>query len=317
MEKFSIWRDKGTGIAPFLPHPSSTFRSDGDTSAQAICLRAGNILLAIVSVAIKLPLCLIYCILHSVIVLLPLPPAVKSLSTKVLLRIIGLFYWRVSYASGRSGVRSRRASSSKKTPNAGDVVVSNFVSPLDAMVYSTEFDCCFVIPTPTGAYQTYNTLQAFIAATRLPNITKLSGSSSVLSDIVSKAKSKDKVVVLFAEGTTTNGRGFLYSSAMKIKLDSTSTENTLIPSHIKYTPPDVSTPVPVSSVFIYLLKLMCNWKGWSVRVQFGTPVPQTAEGSIAQCIDSICTLGRIKKLGDELNAESKAEFVKAWTKSRC
>lgn len=138
-----------------------------------------------------------------------------------------------------------------------------------------------------------------------------------LTDIIAEAEKAKSIIILFAEGTTTNGRGFLHSPVTDILIPSAAERTSLIPSHIKYQPPDVSTPIPPKSVIFYIVSLMCNWRAWSVRLQVGEEVSAAlGQASLPRCIDDICMLGRIKKLGSDLDFKSKVDFVTAWQKNR-
>ncbi|KAK9240474.1 hypothetical protein V1525DRAFT_395073 [Lipomyces kononenkoae] len=312
MEKFSQWRDKGTGIAPFLPHPSSTFETTRLVSSPAP-VRLANTILAVFSCIVKIPLALTLALLHFAIIsqLVPSYP-IRKASARILLTILGVWYWNVSIEGARSGWRKNVSSD----PKAGDIIFSNFLSPLDALVYSAVVDPVFVIPTYTGVIKVYTLFEAVMSALSLPTAAQLS-TVPTLAEIQAKALEKQKVVVVFNEATPTNGRALLPPAIKHFPDASLITDKCRIfPSLIRYSPADITTPIPPMSVVSYLCRIVCRWKAWGVRVRIAKPLEVSASDIVNSAFDEICRIGRIKRVGEDLSAVSKLDFVKAWTKGR-
>ncbi|KAK9246853.1 hypothetical protein V1506DRAFT_533954 [Lipomyces tetrasporus] len=316
MEKFSHWRDKGTGIAPFLPHLSSTFATTAGVSSDApIVLRLANILLAVLSSIVKIPLVLAIGALHFGIIS-PIFPSyrVRRVSSRLLLTVIGIWYWNVGVEGARRSASRKNASTG---PNAGDIIISNFLSPLDALVYSTVVDPVFIIPSYTGEIMVYSLLGAVLSALELPAAKSVSKPPN-LAEIQAKALASHKVIVIFNEATPTNGRALL-APAMDRILDEDNHitgKCRVFPSLIRYSPPDITTPIPPSSSLHYLCRVTSRWKAYSVRVRIAEPLDATDKNVIVSAFDEICRIGRITRVGEELGASSKLKFVKAWKKGR-
>ncbi|KAK9366084.1 hypothetical protein V1509DRAFT_631226 [Lipomyces kononenkoae] len=315
MEKFSQWRDKGTGIAPFLPHPSSTFEATSLASSSGP-IRLANGVLAVFSFIVKIPLVLALGSLHFAIILQFVPSyPVRKASARILLTILGVWYWNVSI----EGVQARGSASRKhlyNSPKAGDIIFSNFLSPLDALVYSAIVDPVFVIPAYNGAIKVYALFDAVVSSLKLPTAAS-SSTMPTLGEIQAKALASQKVVVIFNEATPTNGRALLPPAIERFP-DANLIANKcrIFPSLIKYSPPDITTPIPPSSVVHYLCRVVCRWKAWSVRVRIAKPLDASDNDIANSAFDEICRIGRIKRVGEDLSAVSKHDFVKAWKKGR-
>ncbi|KAK9462613.1 uncharacterized protein V1516DRAFT_670702 [Lipomyces oligophaga] len=311
MEKFSKWRDKGTGIAPFLPHPSSTFSSSSsEGSILRIITKAATLLLVLCSLLIKIPLLIIWMLIYFALIGIVRSWTVQRWCNRILLAILGLWNISMKFEGNRPAVKAPARTKARRNllcgPRPGDVVISNFISPLDPLVYMTLYNCYFLIPSCDGSISHYSTSQCFKSALGLPS--KSSNSTMVLAEHASKAKAQGKTVIFFVEGTTTNGRGFLHSPFQMIQND---LNGSLFPSYLRYLPPDITTPIPPKTALHYLIRVMARWNLWTTRVRVGTAVE-----SIPACIDGVCALGRIKKLGPELAMTSKADFVRSWARNR-
>ncbi|KAK9453041.1 hypothetical protein V1511DRAFT_506359 [Dipodascopsis uninucleata] len=319
MEKFSQWRDKGTGIAPFLPHPSSTFAHTSVRlgPSNQLPLRIGNIMLCALSVAIKMPLILVFGILHFCIINAIAPSEIKKASAKVLLYSAGVWFWNVSQDGINKGNMNRNKS---KMPRAGDIFISNFVSPLDALVYASLYDAVFVIPSMNGTMEVYGLWGTFIAAMRLPQTSTNSRVPANFGKICAQAKQDNKIIVIFIESTTTNGRGIL-PPAIKSFSESADVlskcSNRIFPTYLRYLPADITTPLPPQSLVHYIVSVISRWRGWSIRVRIAaTGLSSTDVNVVDKAVDEICKIGRIKRVGEEVGAKSKLDFIKAWRKGR-
>ncbi|KAK9432269.1 hypothetical protein V1505DRAFT_365973 [Lipomyces doorenjongii] len=314
MEKFSQWRDKGTGIAPFLPHPSSTFASTALVSSP-VPVRLANVVLGVISSIVKIPLAMALGTLHFGIIS-PIVPSypVRRVSARLLLTILGVWYWNIGIDGARRSVSRKNPSN---PPKAGDIIISNFLSPLDALVYSVVVDPIFVIPTYTGEIMVYTLLGAILSALDLP-VAASSSTPPTLAEIQAKALASQKVIVVFNEATPTNGRALLPPAIDQIPdgANYIGSKCRIFPSLIKYSPPDITTPIPPRSLLHYLCRVVCRWKAWSVRVRIAEPLDVSSKNVIISAFDEICRIGRIKRVGEDLRASSKLDFFKAWKKGR-
>ncbi|KZT71583.1 hypothetical protein DAEQUDRAFT_665718 [Daedalea quercina L-15889] len=148
MEKFSAFRDPGTGIQPFLrPVPPT-----GSEVLTTIALPLGYVL-----AVLRTSLILILGILHAVVVegvclaLKPVPPlhrAITHLFTAVLLRLVlvmlGLPWIPVEMVTRKRG-RGAKAPE-RWSPSSGDIIVSNSVSTIEILWLAFRFNPIFVLP---------------------------------------------------------------------------------------------------------------------------------------------------------------------------
>lgn len=286
MEKFSKWRDPGTGIAVFVP---ATNAYSPKTPAVAV---AETVILTALRM-VKLPFVLIALAIHLLVMFTPW----RKYSLRLLLLVLGVGTIKL--------IDDRR---NTKTPRTGDVVVSNYSSPLDSLVYASMYDCIFVLPTgDDNKFRQVSSLSVFMNALSLPSDNCAATDS--FDKIVAKAKMNGAIVVVFPEGTTSNGRGLLPMAEIPVSL----TQANVFPSAVKYTHPSVITAIPVN-VLVYLWKLLGVWVNASIKL--ATPASATGNDSQLkkEIAEGICRVGRVRQVGDYLNGESKREFVVAWNR---
>ncbi|EAU84701.1 hypothetical protein CC1G_00220 [Coprinopsis cinerea okayama7 len=150
MEKFSAYRDAGTGIQPFLtPVPPA----GGEFLAQAtIPLRYP---LAVVRTMLVLVISLLYLVTvqGACLLLLPLPPLYDFITHiltyalgRTALFILGLFWIPVDYTTRKRGKNVKDAIA--WNPKAGDLIVSNWASWIEIVWLAIRFNPIFVVPIP-------------------------------------------------------------------------------------------------------------------------------------------------------------------------
>ncbi|KAI0677448.1 hypothetical protein C8Q78DRAFT_960228 [Trametes maxima] len=148
MEKFSAFRDPGTGIQPFLrPIPPS------DTEILATLTSPIGYALGAVKTVLVLGLALLYFVVVQGICLLlsPIPPlhrAVTYVFTALLSRLAlfltGLYWIPVEVVQRKRG---RAAPTNEKwKPSAGDLIVSNWASWVEVLWLAFRFNPIFVLP---------------------------------------------------------------------------------------------------------------------------------------------------------------------------
>jgi 1-acylglycerol-3-phosphate O-acyltransferase len=154
-----------------------------------------------------------------------------------------------------------------------------------------------------------------------------------------------RTIVVFPECTTSNGRGVL---AFSPGLLSAPPSAKIFPVCLRYTPSDVTTPLP--GAYISFLWDLCSRPTHSIRVRIAEavrvaerrkigdepdawdvgetfssaetltedsgPSEMTGEDKklLDRVADDLARLGRAKRVG--LGVESKIAFIKAWTKTR-
>ncbi|PWN52741.1 hypothetical protein IE53DRAFT_377886 [Violaceomyces palustris] len=241
-EKFSRFRDAGTGIQVFLtPVPPAS-----GTSALTLALSPISFVLGAVRVILISFLALIW----SLFSLGSTVGRLNSIFARAILFMIGFVWINVEHVSLRS--RGRAASSAKTpfAPGPGDLVLSNWSSWIDLLWLSTKFSPIFALPvvapsarstgtsTPgtesparrknvnkgSAAYLPSSASQSTEETHRLLGFRKASfleviritGEAPLLDDGRNDYQSLDKIcatshspVVVFPELVTSNNRGLL------------------------------------------------------------------------------------------------------------
>ncbi|QNP96217.1 Hypothetical protein YALI2_B00523g [Yarrowia lipolytica] len=303
MEKFSQYRDKGTGVAPYLPHPRS--KADGSLpSTIFVVLQAP---LALVESVIKIPLLLALLALYGGIIQFITIEPVRKAYFSTLLFVSGFWFWNVSAEA------VRRNKLAEAYPKPGEVVVSNYLSPIDAFVYSALFDPVFIVPHASSrVYQELGPFGVFFKALGIPEIVPPTHGES-LSKIVFDATSKGRAVVVFAEGTTSNGRGLL--PLLHIDFHQLSQNTKVIPAGLRLAPQYITTPLPVM-LPMWVFRLLSNPTGWHVSLRFAEPCYAKDTNVNNTLVESICRVGRLKSIGPDLGVEGKRNFWKVYNKKK-
>jgi 1-acylglycerol-3-phosphate O-acyltransferase len=193
-------------------------------------------------------------------------------------------------------------------------------------------------------------LQAMIRSFLRPQKTPPSGAKLVDLDTYVK-QNTTRVIVVFPECTTSNGRGILPLSP---SLLSAPLRTKVFPVNLRYSPPDITTPVP-HSYFGFLWNL-CSKPTHVIRIRIAEAVYNTSrrEGNPAAKVtnvdvlgsdgaasdsstlvgsddpegpttreerafmdkiaEALARLGRVKRVG--LGVKDKADFLAMWTRSR-
>ncbi|KAF8450409.1 hypothetical protein L210DRAFT_3437783 [Boletus edulis BED1] len=248
MEKFSAFRDPGTGIQPFLP-PVPPSEND----LWSTLLAPVRVTFAVSRSLVVMLIAVLHFILANVLctLLTPVPPLhrlVEEASTRTLSRL-ALFVLGFLWIPEEKVARKRgNLSDNSWSPKAGDIIVSNWSSWIDILWLSYRFNPIFILPiaegpepsvspAPDGETVSYRpgrkmgTGSAAISAPartispRLPicgfrrmsllsmiratGRTPQSPSSSSFTSLEDIRQSAGRPVVVFPECTTSNGRGLL------------------------------------------------------------------------------------------------------------
>ncbi|KAH7048876.1 hypothetical protein BKA57DRAFT_462535 [Linnemannia elongata] len=223
MEKFSRWRDQGTGIQPFLPPvPANADHSPIQKVFTAVLMIikpvTGVVKLILVSI-----LLLAFLLLETVGLLFkPVAPLhkiyhrlISAIFIRAILVLLGFFWIKnetVTLRRGRSGAGSRAQAPSRRASPSGELIVSNWSSYIDILYLAFRYD-----PVFTQMYSTTLTVrqitlwEALRQAGSYPELSPPEGIETFpLLDFVKDIhKSGSGPVVIFPEGTTTNNRAIL------------------------------------------------------------------------------------------------------------
>lgn len=226
MEKYSQFRDRGSGIAPFFPVSSTP---------------AGIYLpVHIFLFLFKLPFFI--CVSTTYFLFLqwfPLGPLFKKAILWLILGIPGIWWIDLQIDGVKKGSLAKKHEG--RVPEPSDIIASSFTSPIDSLYLAAIFDPIFTVSYPhTRQVQYISLFGAIFRAFSKPQ--QHPPKNAKMTDLKTLVKEHPKrVIVVFPECTTTNGRGILPFSP---SLLTTPPGTKIFPISLRYTPPDVTTPVP-------------------------------------------------------------------------
>jgi len=293
MEKYSRFRDEATGIAPFQearPAPASAVQTGA----------------LYVLGAVAYPFCVVNLAIYF-LVAKPLLPAALSravLNWLVLVPLRVLYVFLTYEGEHRASVRQkliRRAA-------PGDVLLSNFTSPLDPLVYESRQRTWFVLPEGDrfAVVSTFGAMKRALSA-QAPRAAAAAAPRASLSEITQAAAKSGAVVVLFVEGTPTNGRGLLTLKDLNVR-EIAEIETEVYAAALRYTPATATAPVPETLLgFLWRLGHSSASYVASARVS-GQPIPKSALQR-AEISKAIGAIGRLRILGDRLDRSAKEEYA--------
>ncbi|KAI8603957.1 hypothetical protein EDD21DRAFT_367656 [Dissophora ornata] len=223
MEKFSRWRDQGTGIQPFLPPvPANADHSPVQKAFTAILMIVKPIT-GLAKLILVSALALMLVILETAgLVLSPLAPLhklyhrfISAILVRLILGLLGFFWIKhevVTLKRGRSAGANKQQSSSRRAAASGDLIVCNWSSYIDVLYLAFRYD-----PVFTQIYPSTLTVRkiSFWEALRLsgsyPEMSPPEGVETMplLEFVKAMHKTGAGPVVIFPEGTTTNNRAIL------------------------------------------------------------------------------------------------------------
>ncbi|TGJ81132.1 hypothetical protein E0Z10_g7632 [Xylaria hypoxylon] len=322
MEKYSQFRDKGSGISPFLP-------TTQPTSIMAKILGAWIFI-------IRLPLFVVYCALYFLMLdHLPIPPVLRKILLWAMMTIPGIWWIDLQLDGVKRGSLSQQPAS--RFPRERAVIAAQFTSPVDAVYLATIFDPIFVVSYPgTRKVQRVSLFRATALALAPPSTTTPRTGLTDLRALVEE--NPHRVIAVFPEMTTTNGKGILPFSP---SLLATPADANIFAVSMRYTAPDITTPIP--GAWLSFLWNLLRRPTHCVRVRIAEGVSNTTvamnglthadmgdkvgngedgEADLApeevrlldHVGDSLARLARNKRVG--LSLRDKAAFVEAWSKGK-
>ncbi|KAI5468071.1 hypothetical protein BGZ63DRAFT_345049 [Mariannaea sp. PMI_226] len=226
MEKYSQFRDRATGIAPFLPvtTPLSAFST----------ITHGIIFL------FRLPFFVTYFLGYFLFFhWLPLPVIFRKIALWGMMGIPGIWWVDLQLDGVKRGTLSDQPR--ERFPHPGSVIAANFSSPIDAVYLAAIFDPIFTVSYPdTRKVERIGLFAAIMMAlspirTSAPSDRKLVEIKDLLAEYPSR------VIAVFPECGTTNGKAILPFSPSVLQCPP---DVHIFPVSLRYTPPDVTTPIP-------------------------------------------------------------------------
>ena len=139
--------------------------------------------------------------------------------------------------------KGQLAKEKARLPSDGSIIASSFTSPVDALYLAAIFDPIFTVSYPhTRQVRQISLLQAMLRALSAPEAAP-PADTQLLSLATLLERNPKRIVVVFPECTTTNGKGILPLSP---SLLSAPASTKIFPVNLRYSPPDITTPIPGS-----------------------------------------------------------------------
>lgn len=236
-----------------------------------------------------------------------------------------------------------------KLPQPSSIIACSFTSPIDAVYLAAIFDPVFTASYPsTRLVHRISLLQAILRAFQYPQIEP--PRNAELTDLGTLLQQyPNEAIVVFPESTTTNGRGILAFNASVLTIPC---NTKIFPISLRYTPGDITTPIP--NLYVRFLWNLLSRPTHCIRVRIAESIhniskPSIKSGHSPDIVDMIqddtmsstdtllgseageamtlserkvldnvaealARLGRVRRVG--LSIRDKAGFVKAWTRQR-
>lgn len=219
-----------------------------------------------------------------------------------------------------------------RVPYPGSVIAASYTSPLDILYLAAVFDPVFTISYPGSRKVRRVGLLGALAHTFSPPPSHPPTGPGLTDLAALIAANPDRVVAVFPEGGTTNGRGVL---PLTPSLASVPADKRIFPVSMRYTPPDITTPVPGLGGLVGFLWKLLSRPTHCIRVRIAEGVYNTANATngvhkadgeeeeggdgevtseeqkvLDKVAEALARLGRSKRVG--LTLKDKSAFVEAW-----
>lgn len=191
--------------------------------------------------------------------------------------------------------------------------MSSYTSPLDAIYLAAIFDPIFTTTYPSTRLVERVSLPVFLWRYFTPPMLHPPPGAKMIPLPTLIGQNPNRTLLLFPEATPTNGRGILRFTPA---LASAPKQTKIFPVSLKYTPADITTPVPGALIeFVYNLM---NKPTHCIRVRIGEAIyndDEHEEESVCDAgAEALARIGRIKRLN--LGVREKVGFVEAWRRNR-
>ncbi|KAI1215148.1 uncharacterized protein F4807DRAFT_23059 [Annulohypoxylon truncatum] len=329
MEKYSQFRDRGSGISPFIPSTTpASFLSK---------LLHGALFL------FRLPFFLGYSAFFFLFLdhlpSLLIPQVVRKLLLWTLLGIPGIWWVDLQLDGVKRGSLSQQPSSRFPGNAPRSIIAAQFTSPVDALYLAAIFDPIFTVSYPgTRKVQRVSLLRAILLALAPPNPSSPPTADNMTTLRALVEQNPHRVVAVFPEMSTTNGKGILPFSP---SLLSAPADAHIFPVSMRYTPADITTPVP--GAYLGFLWNLLGRPTHLIRVRIAEAVANDSSAAtngntplddggdeglevdgerltgeeqrlLDKIAEALARLARNKRVG--LTLRDKASFIEAWNKGR-
>ncbi|KAH8589284.1 hypothetical protein B0O99DRAFT_637273 [Bisporella sp. PMI_857] len=338
MEKYSQFRDRGSGIAPFFP----------------ISPEPAGIYLPFYIFLFFFKLPFFFTVSAGYFLFLQWLPLGSLLKKAILWMILGIpgVWWIDLQIDGvKKGSLAKKHEG--RVPIPSTIIASSFTSPIDSLYLAAIFDPIFTVSYPhTRQVESISLFGAMLRALSKPK--EFPSKGAKLVDLKSLlAEHPQRAIVVFPECTTTNGRGILPFSP---SLLTTPPGTKIFPISLRYTSADITTPIP-GQYWSFIWNLLSH-PTHCIRVRIAEVVYNTSRpadlekkdqflNNILDSLDedspvsgssdtltslneqdlapeerrvldkvgeALARLGRVKRVG--LTLKDKSQFIEAWSKKK-
>lgn len=163
-----------------------------------------------------------------------------------------------------------------RLPHAGTLIASSFTSPIDCLYLAAIFDPIFTASYPDTRFVEHISLFTAILRALVGPQLKPSKTARLVSLTTLFKENPESSVVVLPECTTTNGRAILPFSP---SLLTTPPKTKIFPVNLRYTPADITTPVP--GAYLSFLWNLCSRPTHYIRVRIAEAVYSSAASETA------------------------------------
>ena len=172
----------------------------------------------------------------------------------------------------RANDRRSLAQNNARIPQDGSVIASSSASPIDTLYLAAIFDPVFAAAYPyTRLVEPISLFTAVCRAFSHPKLHPPDGAKLVDIETCLRLY-PDRIIVVFPECTTSNGRGILPMSPCLLTAPP---RTKVFPVSLRYTAPDVTTPIP--HAYLTFLWNLCSKPTHCIRIRIAEAVYNTSK----------------------------------------
>lgn len=320
MERYTQFRDKATGISPFLPvlHTSVIGGSDSGVGNLIKTIKL-DVIVSVVLFTVRSTLAIPLLVVSSVLsCILGKSSVVVVVLNRIILFIMGL----TSYELTIQNLKAKNLNRSSFYPKKNDVFFVNFTSPLDIALLSLISNDEFVIliPNSQGNLEQIHSSWKFIKLSLCGHQQQQLGGGIKPLDYRTL---QNKIIYIFPEGTTSNGKAILPFLLQQSKFQdfmnglSQGGKNTykIRTLGIKLYPSTLVTPLNYS-IGSYIYKLLST-VSFSAKLRINIPNElDLGETDLVKLRSSFTNNGKFKLVSSELGVDSKVKFLESYVGRR-
>ena len=202
------------------------------------------------------------------------------------------------------------AQNKSRIPQEGSVIASSNASPIDPLYLAAIFDPIFAATYPhTRLVEPMSLFAAIYRTFSYPTLEPPYKARLVDVEML-VTQNPNRIIVVFPECTTTNGRGILPMSPSLVTIPP---RTKVFPVSLRYTPPDVTTPIPHS--YLTFLWNLCSRPSHCIRIRVAEAVYNTSRSATtkelpsAAKVSSSYTTNYFDTLGSDNGVSSDADTL--------